>query len=100
MAKSHRPLNQARVSTARKNNVVWLRQGVQVPSLPPCTDIAEFVQATLDAEAFFAACRARWDRRTLRTLSKKLSPLAVEILLRKRDHMAAAKSERHGNANT
>jgi hypothetical protein len=100
MAKSHRPLNQARVSTTRKNNVVWLRQGVQVPSLSPRTEIGEFAQATLDAEAFFAACRAGWDRRTLTSLSKKLSPLAVEILLRKRDTMMAPKSERPGTANT
>jgi hypothetical protein len=84
----------------RKNNVIRLRNGSKVLAPPRGTRVAEFAQATLDAEAFFAACRARWDRRTLRTLSKKLSPLAVEILLRKRDQMAAAKSERHGNANT
>jgi hypothetical protein len=59
-------------------------------------EAAEFAQATLDAEAFFAACRAGWDRRTLRTLSKKLSPTAVEILLQLRDEWNARRAQTSG----
>jgi hypothetical protein len=100
MAKSHQPLNEARVSTSRKNNVIWVRKRAQVRPLPRRADMGEFAQATLDADAFFAACLAGWDRGTLRSLSKKLSPLAVEILLRKRDAMIATKRERPSTANT
>jgi hypothetical protein len=63
-----------------KNGMV-IRFPTRRRSLPRSSGGEQFTQATLDAEAFFAACRAHWGRRTLTALSKKLSPLAVEIVI-------------------
>jgi hypothetical protein len=71
-------------------NVIWFRADYKISSPPPGAGTPEFKQADLEANAFLAAWLAGWDKRTLKSLSKKLSPLAVEIVRWARDEMAAA----------
>lgn len=80
-------------------NVIRFRGDYKISSPPPGVGTPEFAQADVEASAFLAAWLAGWDRRTLKSLSKKLSPLAVAIVRWARDEMASAMIKTTGNVS-
>lgn len=75
---------------ANLDDVIVAATGTRSFSPPPGSGTSDFGQAYLLATIFYAACAAGCSKSVLRSLSKTLSPLAVEILLWIRDEMAAS----------
>jgi hypothetical protein len=71
-------------------NRIRFRGDYKISSPPPGAGTPAFEQADREANAFLAAWLAGWDKRTLKSLRKKLSPLAVEIVSWAFDEIAAA----------